>query len=223
MDPDRVTEARGLFDAADLESIRAATAAAEERTSGEIVPYLVKRLGEHPEVRWKGAALGSLAACLIAGGLHSLGGFWGGAGVSWITLPALVGFVSGWLIASWPVVGRWLVDDEVMERRVRLRAEAAFLEEEVFRTRDRTGILVLLGLWEHRAAILADEGIHNAVPEGEWQKLVDQLVQGIGAGRPTEALVEVIGRCGDLLETYDVRRRPDDEDELSDAPRWREN
>ncbi len=36
------------------------------------------------------------------------------------------------------------------------------------------------------------------------------------------ALVEAISRCGGLLEQYQVARRPDDEDELPDAPRIRE-
>ena len=103
-----------------------------------------------------------------------------------------------------------------------MRAEAAFLEEEIFATRDRTGILVFLAVFEHRAVILADEGIHRAVPTGEWPELMDDLVSGIRAGRAPAALAEVIGRCGELLEKYEVDRRPDDEDELADAPRIRE-
>jgi hypothetical protein len=35
-------------------------------------------------------------------------------------------------------------------------------------------------------------------------------------------MVQAIGNCGKLLEQYEVTRRPDDEDELSDAPRIRE-
>ena len=214
---------RHLFSDADLEAIREATAEAEAKTSGEIVPYLVERLDEHPEARAKGAVLGALAVSFAAGALHAFGDFWGGAGVTWITLPTIAGVLLGWAIAGWAPLGRRLVDDEVMDRRVLLRAESAFLEEEVFRTRERTGILILLGLWEHRAVILADEGIHRSVPEGEWQALVDRLVSGIAAGRATGALVEVIESCGELLERYDVRRRPDDEDELSDQPRLRES
>ena len=42
------------------------------------------------------------------------------------------------------------------------------------------------------------------------------------AGRSAEALVEAITRCGGLLVEYEVERRPDDEDELPDAPRIRE-
>jgi uncharacterized membrane protein len=82
--------------------------------------------------------------------------------------------------------------------------------------------LIFLALFEHRAVILADEAINRAVPEGQWQSLVDELVAGIKSGRPAAALITTIGRCGEVLEEHHVALRPDDEDELADAPRLRE-
>jgi putative membrane protein len=103
------------------------------------------------------------------------------------------------------------------------RAEAAFLEEQVFRTRDRTGILVFLALYEHRAVILADQGIHRAVPSGLWQELVDELVAGVAAGEAARALERTVRRCGEVLVEHRVARQPDDRDELDDRPRIREH
>ncbi|MDX2438077.1 MAG: hypothetical protein QNL88_13630, partial [Acidobacteriota bacterium] len=100
--------------------------------------------------------------------------------------------------------------------------EAAFVEEEVFDTRDRTGILVFLSLCEHRAVILADAGINRSVPDGTWQTLVDDLVAGIKAGRAADAMKKTVIRCGEVLEEHEVALRPDDVDELPDAPRVRE-
>lgn len=211
-----------LFSKADLEAIKSATAAGEARSAGEIVPYIVERVLDRDQAQWRGATLGALGCALAAGLAHALGGHWGGSGVWWITLPAIVGAGGGFLLASIDAVGRRLIPDDQIERSVQLRAEAAFLEEGVFATRDRTGVLVFLALFEHRAVILADEGIHRAVPEGKWQDIVDDLIAGIRAGRAAEALIEAITRCGGLLEQYEVARRPDDEDELPDAPRIRE-
>ena len=212
-----------LFSEDDLRSIREATTAAESRTGGEIVPYIVERVLDHDEARWRGAALGALGAALVAGLVNAFGGFWGGYGVWWITLPAVVGSGLGYLLAGIDAVGRRLIPVDHLERSARLRAESAFLEEEIFNTRDRTGILVFLALFEHQAVILADEGIHRRVPKDEWLHLVDDLVAGIKAGRAPEALRETLTRCGDVLERYKVELRPDDEDELSDAPRIREH
>jgi len=212
-----------MFSDQDLEAIRRAATAAEERTAGEIVPYLVGRVDDHDEARWKGAALGALAFALAAGAVHHLGGFWGGAGILWITLPALAGAAAGYLLALlFPGLERRLIQAEDLERRVAARAAAAFLEEEVFATRDRTGILIFLALFEHRAVILADSGIHAKVPAATWRRLVDDLVTGVRERRAASALVAVIERCGELLEEHGVERRADDVDELSDQPRVKE-
>ncbi|MCG8454825.1 MAG: hypothetical protein MI919_00980 [Holophagales bacterium] len=210
------------FDDQALELLAAATAEAERRTAGEIVPYVVARVDTYPEARSRGAALGAVLFALTAGVLHQVAGLWGGSGLLWVTLPALAGASLGWLAAELPWIGRNLVSAGDLDHRVRLRAEAAVLEEEVFRTRDRTGILILLALWEHRAVILADEGIHRAVPEGTWEGVVGELVAGIRAGRSVDALREAIERCGEILESHGVAIRPDDEDELDDSVRLRE-
>ena len=213
---------RQLFTAADLESIRLATAASEQRTSGEIVPYIVERIDTHDEARWRAAALGALAAALIAGAVHTLSGFWGGAGVLWITLPTLAGASTGYAIGGLGAIARRLVPTDTLDRLARLRAEAAFLEEEVFKTRDRTGILIFLALAEHRAVILADEGINQAVAAGLWDRVVTDLVAGIRAGRAPQALENAVIRCGEILAEHRVEPRPDDTDELDDRPRLRQ-
>jgi len=211
-----------VFSEADLESIRRATAAGEKRTGGEIVPYIVERVVDYDEARWPGATLGALGVALVAGLVNAFGDYWGGIGVWWITLPTIVGAGVGYLAAGFDVIGRRLIPEDRLERAVHLRAEAAFLEEEVFATRDRTGILVFLALFEHQAVILADSGIHRSVPEGAWQGVVDVLIEGIKAGRAAKALETAITECGELLEEYGVERRADDEDELPDEPRIKE-
>ena len=213
---------RAIFSKADLEAIRRATAAGEEGSGGEIVPYIVERVVDPDEARWPGATLGALGAAVVTGLVNAFGDYWGGFGVWWITLPTIVGAGVGYLAGSLDTIGRRLIPTDRLERAVRLRAEAAFLEEEVFATRDRTGVLVFLALFEHRALILADSGIHRSVPEGVWQEVVDDLIVGIKEGRAAKSLEAAISRCGELLEEYGVERRVDDEDELSDEPRVKE-
>jgi putative membrane protein len=212
-----------LFSDADLEAIRRATTSAEHSTSGEIVPYVVERIDDHAEARWRASTIGALVAALAAGVAHAVVGYWSGHGVAWITLPVLVGAGLGYLIGGIPPVARRLMPADALDVMARRRAEAAFLEEEVWRTRDRTGILIFLALYEHRAVILADEGIHRAVPAGLWQELVAELVNGVAAGEAARALERTVRRCGEVLAAHRVERRPDDRDELDDRPRIREH
>lgn len=206
---------------ADLEEIRAAAAAAEERTAGEIVPYLVDRVDPHGEARWKATALGALVASLLAAGLNAWIEPWG-APWTWIVLPPWVGAALGMLAARMPGIERALIDRDVLAHRAELRAHVAFLEAEVFQTRDRTGILIFIAFFEHQAMLLADTGILEKVDEAVWNELAAELAAGMREGRVKEALLATIARCGALLEEGGVARRADDVNELADAPRVKE-
>ena len=106
-----------------------------------------------------------------------------------------------------------------MARRVHRRAALAFLDEEVFDTRDRTGILIFVSLFEHRIEVLGDTGINAKVQPEEWVEVVDLIREGILARDLAGGLVSGIERCGDLLNRRGVAVRPDDTDELHDGVR----
>jgi putative membrane protein len=209
-----------LLSDADLEAVRAAVAEAEKRTSGEIVPYVVPVSDGYPNALWKGAAFGGLAGPLLALAFLHLWDLWGTHLELWITVPAAAGAALGFLLAAFvPPVKRWLAGDEMLELRTRQRAEMAFLEEEVFRTRERTGILLFLSFFEHRVVVLADSGIHKLVEPGQWDGIAAGIAAGIRAGRAREALLTAIQTCGELLERHGVARRADDVNELPDELR----
>jgi putative membrane protein len=209
-----------FFNSSDLEAVKRAVGEAERRTAGEIVPYVVGASDDYAEAGWRGATLGALLTALAAALVHDLAGLWGGWFAAWVVTPPLLGAVLGLVAATYVAwVRRLLVPDATMEHNVRRRAEQAFLAEEVFRTRDRTGILLFLSLFEHRVIVLADSGIAAAVEQREWNTIVAGIVAGIRAGRPAAALIEGIAACGGLLERRGVDIKPDDRDELSDALR----
>ncbi len=209
-----------FFTAADLEAIRQATGKAEKRTSGEIVPVVVGASDDYDEAAWKAAAFGALAVSIFVALIHSAGGFWLDPAWLWILGPSAIGAAAGYLLArALPSFRRAMVSPDTLNLRVNRRAAQAFLEEEVFATRERTGILIFLALFERRVVVLGDEAINRAVDQSEWQDIVDHLVTGIRSGQPGPALVESIGECGLLLEKHGVEIRPDDIDELANGLR----
>jgi putative membrane protein len=209
---------RRLFTAADEEAIRAAVADAEQRSAGEVVPWIVEACDPYPEAGWKAAALGALLALVLAAGTQLLAGAWGGA--LWLALAVLAGGAAGLALGQLPAAKRLLVDDDVVEHRVRTAAEAAFVRGEVFATRERTGILVFLALLEHRVVVLGDAGINARVQPEEWQGIADEIVAGVRKSRPAAALAAGIEACGLLLAERGVPRHEEDVDELPDRPRF---
>lgn len=212
-----------LLGEAEQRRIAAAVAAAERDTSGEIVPYVVGRCDDYESAVWRAATLLALLAALLAAVAATRLEVWGVPRWAWIAAPPAAGAALGVLLTAWiDPLRRLLVAAEELELRARRRAALAFLEEEVFATRDRTGILIFVALFEHRVVILGDSGIHAAVPETAWRTIAEGLVRAIRERRTTDGLVEAIGLCGALLAEHRLAPRPDDVDELADMPRLEE-
>jgi len=208
------------FGAPDLEAVRRAVAAAEADSGGEIVPYVVAASDPYPGAAWKGAALGAIAGALAGWAVHRAGGFWGGNLLFWMLLPPAAGgalaFLAVYLVAP---LRRALAGAELVELRTRRRAAAAFLEQEVFATADRVGILLFLSLFERRVVVLADSGIHAKVEAGEWDSIVAQIADGIRRGEAEAALVQGVRACGALLARHGLAGRPGRGNELPDELR----
>jgi putative membrane protein len=88
---------------------------------------------------------------------------------------------------------------------------------EVFKTAGRTGILIFLSLFERRVVILADSGIHAAVPPSAWDEIAGRLAASLKRGERGAALVRAIQECGALLERPPLSRAADDANELPDT------
>jgi len=215
---------RALFPDSDQDRIRAAVARAEEATSGEIVPYIVERSGRYEAALWRGAGIGALAAAAV--GLAA-GAAYDGWGLNWLYAAegmlalVILGALAGALLALAPPARRVLAGRRRLDYNVARRAAQAFVEEEVFDTRDRTGILLFASLFEHRLVVIGDSGVNAKVEQGEWEEVIALVRDGIRRGAPTDGLVAAIDKCGELLHRRGVALRDDDSDELSDEVRLR--
>ena len=205
------------FTPAELERVSAAVVAAERESSGEIVPYIVQRSDDYHHAAWRALATGVVLILLLSIGLQLFSEIWLPLTPLEVAFAALgLGAAGFLLVLTVPWCTRLFAGRELMAHRVRLRAQEAFLAEEVFSTRERTGILLFVSLLERQVVVLGDSGINAKVSQREWDGVVRGLVRGMKQGRPIDGLVDAIGRCGDLLAYYGVTRRPDDADELAD-------
>ena len=214
-----------LFTDAERERIREAVAEAETRTAGEIVPYVVRRSGDYEVAVWRAAAAGALltgmGALAVAWGYDGWG--WGWLYSSWaVALAMTAGGVAGALLSLVEPVRRWLAGPARLDEQVHRRAALAFVEEEVFDTRDRTGILLFVSLFEHRIEVVGDAGINAKVEQAEWEEVVGLVRTGIRERSLADGIAAAVGRCGDLLHRRGVEVQPGDTDELPDDVRVRD-
>lgn len=203
-------QAKSYFTPQEQERIRAAVTAAEARTSGEIVPQLVDAAFDYPRAETFGAGFFALGGAV-------LGSWWFGGSSVWVFLPLfLLGYLPcKWLIRALPGLHRHLIHPREMAAEVEEKAILSFFELGVHKTRDRTGILILISLFERRVQLLADEGINAKVPPEAWAEVVRTITAGLHDGKPCDALCAAIGCCADILEQH-FPRRSDDHNELPD-------
>jgi putative membrane protein len=206
-----------LFTEQDLARIKHAVEEAEKKTSGEIVPYVVEQSDDYERAAWRGASAAGAVAVLAFFAVREFTSLWLPFTLPVVLALVVTAFGVGLLLVHFiPSVKRLLAGKALLHRRVSQRAAEAFITEEVFDTRDRTGILLFVSLLERLVLVVGDAGINAHVQKGEWDGVVRSVVRGIGAGTPTAGLVEAIGKCGELLERRGVARKPDDTDELPD-------
>lgn len=199
------------------DNIKAAVADLESESSGEIVPYITHRSDNYEEARWKSALLLSLFGAIVLGVLS----------YSWMLPFAVTPLEDAIFIAVlmaigfsiplvWPASVRFLVSEERRHIRVMHEAETVFLEEEVFNTVDRTGVLIYISELEHEVVVLADSGINKKVTPKDWEVVNQLVVEGIKKGKVDEGLVNAIKECKKLLLENGFTVRSDDSNELSD-------
>jgi putative membrane protein len=192
--------AHSLVDTDGVERIETAIADAESRTSGEIVPILVRRsstIGHVPLI-----AFSLLLLCVLLSDLpvylSGLGGpHWFWLGASWLLAFGLAIGASRLDFAQ-----RLLTPRIDQTQQVEMRAEIEFYEHGVGQTEGNTGILLFVSLLEHRAVVLADHAIAEKVDHEVWQELVDLMIQGVKRGDFASGMTQAIERCGELLSPH---------------------
>jgi putative membrane protein len=200
--------AEDFFTTEQKEQIRQAVAQAEARSAGEIVPMVVDQSGHYIQFALTGAIFFAFFVAVIWMTIRPT------ATVPQILLIEFFAFwLSFFLIQRVAPIWSWLIPEALKDRVVRRRAEEAFYANRLHETREKSGVLILLSLMEHRVQILADIGIHQRVPPETWEKLVQQITSGVKEGHPFEALRGAIDACGQLLAEH-FPKRPDDTDEL---------
>jgi putative membrane protein len=211
-----------LFGKEARERIAAAVRDAEARTTGQIVPVVVERSDGYPEARLRGA----LYAAALAGAAGAIADHWVPLPVVELVGAQLLAALAGALLASWDPLERLLARGAPMARATRQRALRAFHENDLHHTRDGTGVLVFASLFERRAVILGDHGIHARMGDEEWQRAVDLLSAGMGAGDPARGFRDAIAAVGARLAEHFPRPAAGPEgpgNELPDALRTGED
>ncbi|MDZ4716749.1 MAG: TPM domain-containing protein [Cytophagales bacterium] len=208
---------KNRFTPEDLERIKEAVKSAETKISGEIVPVFVERSGFYTIANYRGAmilAVLTFMTVIVIDRYVAASPLMDPLIIFFVV--ALAGFLGGAATHSIEALKRIMVSQNHLDLSTRKRAETAFLEEEVFNTRHRTGILIFVSFFEREVMVLADRGISKVVEQQEWDKMVQGIIEKIRLGKVTEGIEAAIQRCGEILLEKGFNKTPDDINELRD-------
>lgn len=194
----------------------------EKNTSGEFVPYIAKKSDDYDEGTW---FLASILALIIFA-------FTAVASYMWLIPTRITFFELGLyslilmalaiLVAKFSIPLRLLfVSLDKKYERVVSAAETAFLEEEIFKTDHRTGILLYISVAEKQVLIMGDSGINSQVKFEDWKEIVDIVVDGIKTKDLANSMVKAIKKSENLLKEHEFPAFQSPENEISDRIRYR--
>jgi putative membrane protein len=210
-----------MFSEQDLKRISNAVREAEQKISGEVVPVIVERSGSYTIASYKAAIVSAALAFvfmiildryIITDDVHTI--YYDPFFI--FIVVAAAGLIGGLLTHYIDPLKRIFISRQYLDMMTRQVAETAFLEEEVFATRQRTGIMIFISFFEHEVVVMADKGINEVVDQKEWDSLVALLIAGIKEGNVVGGLERAIKRCGEILLEKGFVKTDDDVNELGD-------
>ena len=176
-------------------------AEAEKRTGAQIVVAVIQRSDSYSELPWKAFALGVSVAGLLVFIFDLLWPGWYSqtAMLIFVVTILITGIISALLSLYISKFARLFLATHRAEVEVRQYAESLFLSHELFATRRRTGILLLVSLFERQVILLPDTGLNKRLSRKAMQKIIAQMTPILASGQVTRALEQGLLRLEEIL------------------------
>ncbi len=180
----------------DLRQIETAVTQAEARTSGEIVPMIVRESSFSGHVPVITTLICFSFFMIVLPGVSSRlpGPSW-----SWDFAAAILSLLLGFVGARIPVVRRLITPRHDQAQSVFHRAQLEFHETGIPMTTGHTGVLIFVSLQERRAVVLADRAISDRLKPEAWVEIVNHLLENFRGGKLREGFTVAIEKVGEIL------------------------
>ena len=96
------------------------------------------------------------------------------------------------------------------------RAKEIFAELEIYKTKDRNGVLLYIATKDHQLALLGDEGIYKKMGQVFWDNEVKQMLASFKQHQFIDGVCKIISDIGQALKE-NFPYASDDKNELDDG------
>lgn len=181
-------------------------AEAEKLSQTQIVLATVKRSDCYREIPWKAFALGTSVAGLLALSLDLIFIGWLRNSNVLMTVVAIlaIGAFMALLTILLPVFAKLFLPDSRAETETHQYAESLFLSKELFATERRTGILLVISLFERKVIILPDKGLKDIVSEDDLKSIIRLMKQPLAQRKFRQAMEMALGELIRIIKPGSV-------------------
>ncbi|MFZ5518021.1 MAG: TPM domain-containing protein [Candidatus Zhuqueibacterota bacterium] len=153
----------------------------EKQTKAQVVLAVVQRSDSYAELPWKAFALGASLAGLVVLILELYFYGWDSRLTALITVAGTLsgGAIFALLTVLFPGFARLFLSDVRAEVEVKQYAQSLFLSRELYATRQRSGVLVLVSLFERKFFILPDKGLADQLSRDAMQNIVTAMAMSL--------------------------------------------
>ena len=197
-----------FFSEADKEKVTNAVKEVEKVTSGEIVPMVVSSSYHYPVSNILGAFIMGIIIALATVFITRNEYLWQFLAVFMLAFVITHEIIKRILPLKRLFISRKEINEEVEEAAI-----TSFYKKGLSNTRDKTGVLIFISVFERRVWVLADSGINEKVAPDTWESVVKIIIDGIKKNEQGDAVAKAVAVVGDILKDH-FPVRPDDVDEL---------
>lgn len=187
-----------LFSHQDKQRIKDAVERIESKYPVEIVPVFTAESSDYAVARFRALISGVSSGLIVQNVLYLLDVFWVPFYVMslGLVLWCLLCLV---LVEFIPSLKRLLISQDRMFLVSEQKAQLEFTAQQVGSNPRRIGILIFLSLFEHKFHILTDPKGNDYFHQEMWQEVSKALMTGLKNSSVSDALVNCLHRCEELL------------------------
>jgi putative membrane protein len=186
---------------ADAAAIEARIRAVEASTGVEVVAAIVERSDSYHGLRWRAFALGVALAGLAVMVEDLARPAWISSHVALVVVVTILGAGLAFALAAtlWPGFARLFLQRLRSEPEARQRANALFLERELFATPQRNAVLLFVSRFEHAVVVRGDKAYAGRITDAQWQGIVDAMTVRLRSSGAREAFEAGLADLESLL------------------------
>jgi putative membrane protein len=197
-----------LLTSTEAAAIEARVARLEAERGIEVVTLVTRKSDDYPETVWKAFAFGAALAGLVVVLADLAHPAWAGTALVLMSVLVVLGAAVACAVAAVfvPAVTRLFLRESRVALETQQYAKAQFLDRELFATRERTAILLLVSLLERRVVVLADAALRAQVSTEDWDGVIARMAAPLRSGRRGEAVLAGLDAIDELLGRRGISR-----------------